>query len=334
MAYVNSTPFGFVSISPAPEPSIQDDPFVNKVQGSNSSSGYAMSSSRDSSSDCSTIKSSNICPLIDILGLYWMSQHWELRDEFLHLSEGYFGFLSPLEITLLCALLQGFKERQHPGDGKLRSASALSGHTFSPHPSRIFRRCSAMCRGKPVMSAGLQAKTSRFCLSKAHSSLRPFSVRLDPMAIVCSGNFNISCVVDGTAWIFLIPVLPIIPLCWDGDLITMKFIHMEVECSSSPIFTSRDTWPSGQIVSPLNPMSGVVAGIIWFLISGRSLTKQCSYRTSEDAHPSTYIRCTKCPPISASIIIGPSIPSSSPKGGKEITVSGEKLWVTLCLATL
>ncbi|GJY36475.1 hypothetical protein Tco_0421853, partial [Tanacetum coccineum] len=82
-----------------------------------------------------------------------------------------------------------------------------------------------------------------------------------------TGNFNIPCVVDGMARIFLIPGLPIIPLCWDGDLITMKFIHAEMECSSSPI-------------------------------------------------------------------IGPSVPFSSPKDGKEITVSREKLWVTLCLATL
>ncbi|GJX02741.1 hypothetical protein Tco_0188657 [Tanacetum coccineum] len=138
-------------------------------------------------------------------------------------------------------------------------------------------------------------------------------------------NFNIPCAMDGTARIFLIHVLTIIPLCWDGDLITMKFIHAEVECSSSPIFTSRDIWLIGQMVSPLNPISDVVVGIIWLLISGRSLTKQCSYRTSEDAPPSTYIRCTKCPPISASMIIGPSVPSSSHKDGKEITVSGEKL---------
>ncbi|GJT97597.1 hypothetical protein Tco_1093115 [Tanacetum coccineum] len=54
-------------------------------------------------------------------------------------------------------------------------------------PSRIFRRCSAICRGTPVISAGLQTKTFRFCLSKAHSSACPFSVRVDPMAIVCSG---------------------------------------------------------------------------------------------------------------------------------------------------
>ncbi|GJQ90231.1 hypothetical protein Tco_0001370 [Tanacetum coccineum] len=117
------------------------------------------------------------------------------------------------------------------------------------------------------------------------------------------GNFNIPCAVDGTARIFLIPGLPIVPLCWDSDLITMKFFHAEVECSSSPIFTSKDIYPSGQMVFPLNPI-----------------------RISEDAPPSTYIQCTKCPPISASMIIGPSILSSSLKGGKAITVSGEKLW--------
>ncbi|GKA84194.1 hypothetical protein Tco_0805789 [Tanacetum coccineum] len=68
-----------------------------------------------------------------------------------------------------------------------------------------------------------------------------------------TGNFNIPCAVDGTTRIFLIPGLPIIVLCWDGDLITMKFIHAEVECTSSPIFTSKAIWPSGQMVSPLNP---------------------------------------------------------------------------------
>ncbi|GJZ14793.1 hypothetical protein Tco_0550470 [Tanacetum coccineum] len=187
-----------------------------------------------------------------------------------------------------------------------------------------------MCRWTPVMSAGFKAKTSRVLRMNGHFYLLLQHLTghggyvLDPKIIAHSigmtlllrnvtvppstGNFNISCAV--------------------------MFIHTEVECSSSPIFTSRDIWPSGQMVSPLNPMSGVVARIIWLLIFGWSLTKQYSYRTSEDDPPSTYIRCTKCPPISASMIIGPSVSSSSPKGGKEITVSGEKLWVTLCLATL
>ncbi|GKA95270.1 hypothetical protein Tco_0817308 [Tanacetum coccineum] len=141
------------------------------------------------------------------------------------------------------------------------------------HPSRIFKRCSAKSvRWARPYIAGFQAKTSKFCPSRVHSSLRPFSVRVDPMAIVClgsgdhctfhwddhaaslmfsssfTGNFNIPCAVDGMAQIFLITGLPIIPLCWDGDLTTMKFIHTEVECPSSPNFTSKDIWPSGQMV--------------------------------------------------------------------------------------
>ncbi|GJS82403.1 putative reverse transcriptase domain-containing protein [Tanacetum coccineum] len=134
-----------------------------------------------------------------------------------------------------------------------------------------------MFRGTPIISAGFQAKISKFCLSKTYSSLRSFFVNVDPMAIVCSGysgwiairifssntwlavgdcmlgpkiiahsigmtqllcsvtvppstgNFNIPCAVDGMARIFLMPGLPIIALCCDGDLIIMKFIHAKVE---------------------------------------------------------------------------------------------------------
>ncbi|GKD93117.1 hypothetical protein Tco_1372954 [Tanacetum coccineum] len=41
------------------------------------------------------------------------------------------------------------------------------------------------------------------------------------------------------------------------------------------------------------------------------------------------MRCMQWPPIFASNIIGPSFPSSSPKGGKKISGLGEKL----CAAT-
>ncbi|GKE59264.1 hypothetical protein Tco_1498449 [Tanacetum coccineum] len=47
-----------------------------------------------------------------------------------------------------------------------------------------------------------------------------------------TGNFNIPCAVDDTARIFFMPGLSIIALCWDGDLMTMKFIQAEVECAS------------------------------------------------------------------------------------------------------
>ncbi|GKD69971.1 hypothetical protein Tco_1324061, partial [Tanacetum coccineum] len=169
-----------------------------------------------------------------------------------------------------------------------------------------------------------QAKMSKFCLSKAHSSLRPFSVRVDHMVIVSSGSGD-HCTFhrdDSAARIVTVP-----PFTGNFNIPCA----VDVEWSSSPIFTSREIWPIGQMVSPLNPMSDVVAGIIWLLTSGRSLTKQCSYRTSEDAPPSTYIRCMKCPSNSASMIIGPSVPSSSPKDGKEIVVLLGLIKVTILL---
>ncbi|GJV37379.1 hypothetical protein Tco_1409856 [Tanacetum coccineum] len=46
------------------------------------------------------------------------------------------------------------------------------------------------------------------------------------------------------------------------------------------------------------------------------------------------MRCMQWPPISDSMIIGPSVPSSSSRGGKRISVLGEKLCVIFCLATL
>ncbi|GKC59513.1 hypothetical protein Tco_1087111 [Tanacetum coccineum] len=147
-----------------------------------------------------------------------------------------------------------------------------------------------------------------------------------------TGSFNIPWAVDGIALILLTPGLPIILLYGECDLTTMKFIHAEVECSLSPIFTSSDTCPSGHIISPLNPTKYVVARTIWFLIFERSWLKQCLYRISDEAPPSTYMRWTRCPPNSTSITMGPSVPSSSPKGGNEIIVSGENVWVILCLA--
>ncbi|GJZ03922.1 hypothetical protein Tco_0537197 [Tanacetum coccineum] len=77
-----------------------------------------------------------------------------------------------------------------------------------------------------------------------------------------TGNFNILWVVEGISLILLTHGLPIIPLYGECDLTTMKFIHAEVECSSSPIFISSDTCPSGHIISPLNPTKYVVAGTI------------------------------------------------------------------------
>ncbi|GJV97564.1 hypothetical protein Tco_1549141 [Tanacetum coccineum] len=169
------------------------------------------------------------------------------------------------------------------------------------------------------------------------TSTKELTIAHSPQDVITppsTGIFNIPWTIDGTACNFLTLGLPIIPLYGDGDLTTSKFIQDEVEWSSSPIFTISCICPTGHIISPLNPIKGMVAGINWFLISRRRRLKQCSYNISEADPPSTYMRCMQWPPISASIIIGPSIPSSSPKGGKEISGLGEKLCVIFCLATL
>nr|GFB68213.1 hypothetical protein [Tanacetum cinerariifolium] len=55
--------------SPAPKPSMKDDPSVNKIHGSGSSSSTSIRVSRESSFGRSTMKSANIRPLTDTLGL-------------------------------------------------------------------------------------------------------------------------------------------------------------------------------------------------------------------------------------------------------------------------
>ncbi|GKC73692.1 hypothetical protein Tco_1119575 [Tanacetum coccineum] len=97
----------------------------------------------------------------------------------------------------------------------------------------------------------------------AHSTriiLLPFSVSIPPM----TENFIIPCAVDGTACIFRNPCLPMILLCGDVDLTTMKSIHVDVECSSSLIFTKSVICPNGHFISPLNPINEVP----WSLESG------------------------------------------------------------------
>ncbi|GKC65718.1 hypothetical protein Tco_1098316, partial [Tanacetum coccineum] len=172
------------------------------------------------------------------------------------------------------------------------------------HPSRTFSRCSVMYCGTPVMSAGFRENMTRLRLSYVsgpetivHSSgiiLLLYNVSIPPG----SGNFNIPWAVDETALILLTPGRLMIPLYEDGDLTTTKFIHAEVECYASPIFTSSDICPTGYMISPLKPIRGA-----WL-------------------------------PNSASMIMGPSVLSSSPRGGNEISKLGEKPCVILCLATL
>ncbi|GJR24117.1 hypothetical protein Tco_0972644 [Tanacetum coccineum] len=109
----------------------------------------------------------------------------------------------------------------------------------------------------------------------AHSTgiiLLLFSVSIPPV----TGNFIIPCVVDGTACIFRNPGLPMIPLCGDVDLTTMKSIHVDVECSYL-YFHRVLSVPNGPFYFASRTLIyEVVSGTIYFFISGRSLLKQCS----------------------------------------------------------
>ncbi|GKC46616.1 hypothetical protein Tco_1064338 [Tanacetum coccineum] len=51
----------------------------------------------------------------------------------------------------------------------------------------MFRLCSAMDLGTPVMSTGFQANMYKLFLSRLQSFILPFSDRLPPTVTVCSG---------------------------------------------------------------------------------------------------------------------------------------------------
>ncbi|GJS51073.1 hypothetical protein Tco_0624435 [Tanacetum coccineum] len=94
-------------------------------------------------------------------------------------------------------------------------------YCVKPFLPDIYKRCLRLLPwDAPVISAGFQ--------SKATSLPRRYRA-------VLNGNFNILCAVDGTTRIFFMSGLPIIALCWDGDLITMKFIMAEVEFLQSSV---------------------------------------------------------------------------------------------------
>ncbi|GKA40235.1 hypothetical protein Tco_0732828 [Tanacetum coccineum] len=187
----------------------------------------------------------------------------------------------------------------------------------------MFKQCSAMDLGTRVVFAGFQANMSRLLLSKSLSSIFPFSgwlptiIPFATVGLLERDSFGASTTILHSAGIM--PGRLIIPLYGDGDLTTIKFIKAFVECSSSPKDTISDICPNGQDISPLNPKSEVMAGVIRFLISGRSLLKQCSYNTSEAEPTSMYMRWMRCSSTSALITIGFSCPPLLAKGGKEIS---------------
>nr|GEV45611.1 integrase, catalytic core [Tanacetum cinerariifolium] len=237
---VNYVPSESVSIILALEPSIQDDLFVNNVHGSGSSSLTSIGTTKESSSSRSTIKSAMIFPLIDTL----------------HADEIYWHFFASF-LVIKTALTDSFAAARNFGEGRLRTASALSGQTFIPLVFTMYPKNTPSSNLKPAVIMNFLYDAG------FHKSF----------------DFLLYCLVS--FWCFASFLMP----DWGTPFTNVQLVFRYV---------------------PRNPSDP----------------------------PSTYMRCIKCPPISASIINGPSVLSSSLKGGNEISGSREKLCVTLFLAIL
>ncbi|GKC83089.1 hypothetical protein Tco_1138806 [Tanacetum coccineum] len=132
----------------------------------------------------------------------------------------------------------------------------------------MFKRCSAMDLGTPVISAGFQENISKLSLSRLQSSILPFSDKLSPIVTVCFGYsgwiatlipsaatgslggraFCVSTTILHSAGIMVLLRIVTIP-----PSIENFSIPVLVECSPSPIVTVSDICPNGQDISPLNP---------------------------------------------------------------------------------
>nr|GEV93845.1 hypothetical protein [Tanacetum cinerariifolium] len=119
--------------------------------------------------------------------------------------------------------------------------------------------CKALCvearrfDGLITIHNGSDNVTYQMARSHPRTSLQKKSTKF--MKYRSSGILNLSIpwAVDGTAWIFLRPRRPMIPLYGDGDLTTIKFIKALMEFFPSPKDTISDICPNGQDISPLNP---------------------------------------------------------------------------------
>ncbi|GKB04006.1 hypothetical protein Tco_0832149 [Tanacetum coccineum] len=154
----------------------------------------------------------------------------------------------------------------------------------------------------PVLAYGMPKEHS-FCRPKyrQHKLLGFFlfdSQKLCPPAaatLVLVGNFIMPYVVDGTSPRARILSLPLIPLYYEGDLTTKKFIYTVNWYGYFPKDTRRSIC---HVISLENPTNGTEAGIRLRLISGFILRKQCSYRISEALLPSTHSGCHMANPLS------------------------------------
>nr|GEY08708.1 hypothetical protein [Tanacetum cinerariifolium] len=82
-------------------------------------------------------------------------------------------------------------------DGRLRTASTLSGHTFNPSGFTLYPR--------NVPSFIPKANMSRLRLSRPHNCFRPFSVKVEPIVMVCSGysGWIATCIFSSMTWFIM-----------------------------------------------------------------------------------------------------------------------------------
>ncbi|GJX38765.1 gypsy type transposase [Tanacetum coccineum] len=240
-----------------------EDPSVKRIHGSRISSYVAIFVDGSSSSGRSAIKSRQY--LFD-----WLIRHncaaKEIDWHFLRVSFRFWldAFLAAQsEIALSHAILHGF----------------IKGKDFPEMIKKYAYACYWLVGGSSFGASATILHSAGIIVLMCSVTIPSFS-----------RNLIIPWAVDGTAWIFMRPGRPMIPLYGDGDRTTIKFIRALVECSSSPRDAINDICPNGQDISSLNPRSRVVAGVIRLFTSGQSLLKQCSYKTSEADPPSIYMR--------------------------------------------
>nr|GEV84852.1 hypothetical protein [Tanacetum cinerariifolium] len=292
--------------------------------------------SRESSSGRSTMKYAKICSLTDVHGLYCISYspssilhfcslpttfghgyrsrlafalppfpslelhlqplvrlqatdsavHWKSLSfvHFFKVLKNENDFSADLERNLfrLASFLFNFcTSFRHFGDFRFKTTPTLSGHTIIPSVFTLYPRnvpSSIPKTGEhPSHTFSLCSDMCRGTpVISAGFQANTSRLRLSPETIVHSSG--------------------IILLLWRVSI---------------PPKTGNFSIPSifliSHMISLLKPMRGAVAGIIWLFTFGQSLLKQCSYSIYDADPPSTYIRCTKCPPISTPMII--SLPS-------------------------
>nr|GFB53438.1 hypothetical protein [Tanacetum cinerariifolium] len=182
--------------------------------------------------------------------------------------------------------------------------------------------------GMHVMSADFQENTSKLSFSRLQSSIIPFSDRLPPIIMICSGY---------SGWIALIPSTAVCSLGGDpfggsatnlhsdGIMVLPRSVTIPPSTGnlSIPCAVDGTNWI---FLRPGWPMILLYEEGHLTTIKFIKALVECSSSPRIPADlPSTYIRWTRWPLTFASITIGLSCPSSFARGGNEISGFVEKL---------